>query len=304
MILEFDKKGAEWVVVAYLSQDPRMIDIIESGKKPHLETGHSITQVPKDLIEKEQNLVGHSTDPDTIRKGRDSIILKEGTVKGWETLTKDGWKSYKYLPRNMTIYQMGKKANHGLNYRQSHIGFSEAHEMTQTEAKPIVDAYSQDIYTKLPDWWSSIEEELRTQKRVLYNCAPFRRKRYFMDQWGSHMIREAIAYKPQSTVADITLSAMRQIYQDNSPLMWHVDFLGQVHDSIVLQYPTDDIPRLAAACIKICEYLEPSLITEQGRQFNISTELKIGPDWSHESMREVTLDPDKLEDNLREAING
>ena len=32
MLLEFDLAGAEWVVVAYLSGDERMIDVVESGK--------------------------------------------------------------------------------------------------------------------------------------------------------------------------------------------------------------------------------------------------------------------------------
>ena len=52
VLIELDKAGAEWVVVAYLAGDARMIEICESGRSPHPITGSYITGIPVELIEK------------------------------------------------------------------------------------------------------------------------------------------------------------------------------------------------------------------------------------------------------------
>jgi len=72
--MEFDKAGAEWIVVAYLTGDARMIDVVESGKSPHIVTGHYMTGLPEDIIEKEAKLVGHHTDPSIIADINSSIV--------------------------------------------------------------------------------------------------------------------------------------------------------------------------------------------------------------------------------------
>ena len=64
MLAEFDLAGAERVVVAYLADDANMISVVESGKSPHVATGALISGAPKELIEREDKLLKHMTDPD------------------------------------------------------------------------------------------------------------------------------------------------------------------------------------------------------------------------------------------------
>jgi hypothetical protein len=83
--------------------------------------------------------------------------------------------------------------------------------------------------------------------------------------------------------------------------MKYVDILGQVHDSVLIQYPIDRIEHMAEACVQIKKYLEIP-ITIGGREFTIPTDVKIGKDWGE--MLEVKLVPDKglMYANLLEGI--
>ena len=115
MLLEFDLAGAEWVIVAYLSGDKNMLETVHSGESPHVCTGHLMTRVPKALIEKEQKFLSSATDPDLIAEMRRQHIPE---------LFDDP--TY-FLPRTMTIRQMGKKSNHGLNYNLKYRHFALNH---------------------------------------------------------------------------------------------------------------------------------------------------------------------------------
>ena len=95
ILMEFDKSGAEWVVVAYASGDGQMIDVVKGDESPHSKTGMLISGAPIELVEMENKLVEHHTDPDTIRTIRSESLaaLLEGDY---------------FLPRSMSIRQAGK----------------------------------------------------------------------------------------------------------------------------------------------------------------------------------------------------
>ncbi len=46
ILCEFDKAGAEWVVVAYEAGDQKMIDVVNSSESPHAITGQYISNAP------------------------------------------------------------------------------------------------------------------------------------------------------------------------------------------------------------------------------------------------------------------
>lgn len=66
VFVEFDLAGAEWVVTAYLSRDPNMIDVVESGKSPHVVTGALIMGGSEKLVLRDHELIGALTDADSI----------------------------------------------------------------------------------------------------------------------------------------------------------------------------------------------------------------------------------------------
>lgn len=272
LLMEFDKAGAEWVVVAYLSGDPRMIEVIESGKSPHVVTGHYMTGVPEDLILKENKIVDKNTDPDTIEE-----LRHQSCPEIFELATK-------FLPRTMSVRQAGKKSNHGLNYAMRYKRFALENEVEEREAKIMVDLYNKEAYPGLPKWHERIRRELRDNDRTLYNL--FGSKVRLLEEWGDDLFNAAYSYKPQSTIGETVNLAICDLYDDTSPEFLLADLLTQTHDSATVQYPLV-FDKMATFAHKFARtYMEPEMETE-GRKFKIGTDLKVGLNWGH--MLEVPL---------------
>ena len=260
VMIEVDKAGAEWVVVAYLSGDPNMIRIVEEGLDPHAATANLMFNVPIELIQEENKLIGHETDPGRIAKLREKL---------------PGLEVARFLPRNMSLRQAGKKSNHGLNYGEGPRMFALQNEIPEFEAKRLVDLYHAAYPNIRNVWHRRIQNEMRSG-RVLINF--FGRKRRFLDKLGDQLFKAAYAHEPQSTVSDNLNVGMVHIYNDRSPEMLDLELLAQVHDSLLSQYPLADIGRLAACIAKQCKHMNIP-ITIRGRTFTIKTDVKVGLNW-------------------------
>src|SRR3990167_2586341 len=57
ILIELDKRQAEWVVVAFSSGDANMMRVIKEGKDPHAYTGSLMTGLPEELIIMEDKLI-------------------------------------------------------------------------------------------------------------------------------------------------------------------------------------------------------------------------------------------------------
>lgn len=283
MLLEFDKAGAEWFIVAFMAGDERMIDVFNSGKSPHLVTGCLITGASEELVLREHKLLGTMTDPTEIEKIRRSELPE---IYEAELL---------FLPRIFSIRQCAKKSNHGLNYYMQKRRFSEETEMEERDCGRIIDLYTHHAYPGIPLWWESVKRDLRNNNRTLYNC--FGRKRRFLEQWGDELFKQAYAHLPQSTNVDAVNRAMVLSYRDDW-LMATLDLLAQTHDSITFQGLTNDWKRLAQACVKVDDYMSPEM-EYSGRKFRLQTELKIGRSWGSQKVVSLTRDIDKLAKDLR-----
>ena len=290
IFVEFDKAGAEWVVVAYLAGDARMIEICQSGRSPHPITGHYMTGAPIELIEKEarKEYIGMMNDPVEIERIRREKLP--------ELFGPDVF----FLPRGMSIRQCGKKSNHGLNYMEGPAQFALMNEMDESEARKIVNAYSHDVYPGVSLWWEAIKRQLR-KDRTLENC--FGRKRTFLDRWDNNLIKSAVSFIPQSTVSDMVVDGMIKSYND--PEISSCWSLGaNVYDSLLFQVDFSDYKRLAAQCIKVgldfmnaeCEY--------GGRSFRIGTDLKIGRSWGKMIELKLTKDVDKVAADITKILAG
>lgn len=259
-LAEFDKRQAEWVETAFLSGDANMMEVIEKGLDAHVRTAQLMYGAPVELIEKEAKIIGNSTD---------ETWIKEQRLKYCPEV-------FKYSPPvNMSMRQAGKKSNHGFNYDLSPIGFSDANQMPLDDSKRCYAGYHKS-YPGIRLWYKRTVEELQTKGRTLETF--FGRKRWFGDRWADDMWKAAYAYRPQSTVADLVNLGLIALYKDQKDYMQYVDILGQVHDSILVQYPLNKIEEFGKAAVMIKKYLEP-IITYGGRSHVIATDLKVGPDW-------------------------
>ena len=261
---EVDKRQAEWVVVAYLTGDANMLQVIEEGRDTHVHTASLMFNVEPEVVEYEDKLVGNNTDPDLIAKIRDEdSILARFTPA---------------LPRTMSGRQCGKKSNHGLNYDEGPNKFALINEMDQREATRIIEMYHR-IYPGIRVWYESIKRQLQ-RERSLTNC--FGRKVRFMDAWGPDLWKAAYSMLPQSSVVDSLNKGLVKINHDSYICQtMEIDLLAQVHDSILLQVPitcmtnTDLFPGVRD---RVYDYVSPEL-TYNGRKFQIATDMKVGLNW-------------------------
>lgn len=290
LLMEFDKAGAEWVVVAYASGDPRMIEVLSTpGRSPHTTTGALIAGCSEELVAKENKIVGSNTDPTLIEE-----LRREKCPEVYDLC--------RFLPRNMSIRQCGKKSNHGINYDMGPREFSEFSELDEASCKRVIQLYKYEAYTHVPLWHQSIQRELKENGRVLTNC--FGHKRRFLDRWDNMLFKAAYAYIPQSTVVGMVNRAMRLFTADESKDLADFQLLAQVHDSLVFNSPVlTDFKSVARGAVKIAlDYMNPELVYSD-RPFRIGTDMKVGLNWSSNHMIgvELTRDIDKLAKDLRVA---
>jgi DNA polymerase I-like protein with 3'-5' exonuclease and polymerase domains len=262
LFYSFDLRQAEWIVCAFFGQDGNMMRVYEEGKDPHVWTGYLISGVPEDLIRNEAKIVGHETN---------SLLIEEKRRKEMPELFQEGnW----FLPRTMSIRQMGKKANHGLNLDESAEGFALVYEIEYSESRRIYAGYHNG-YPGIQKGMHSYVQDCLRKDRILKNC--FGEKRHFRDAWGRDLFREAYAFVPQSTVVHITDNAMILAYEDASSHMRDVELMQEVHDSLTCQYPVGDWKSTAKMIDTMRRLMSPTC-AYWGRDFTIGVDLKVGTD--------------------------
>lgn len=279
VLMEFDKAGAEWVVVAFLANDPNMLAVVRSGESPHVATGHLITSASKELIILEDKILDKTTDPDELLRVRSSVPELAPLL------------DLPFLPRSMTVRQAGKKSNHGLNYDMKYRRFALENEIPEADAQMMVDLYNTVAYPGVPEWHKRTRDELHANGRVLTNCFG-RKSGRLMGEVGHELYAKAYSFVPQSTVGDIVNRAIFAAYESDTSYFRMADLLTQTHDSATYQYPINDILGMATFAVRFAygeEFLNPEL-TYGEHKFHIGTDLKIGLDWGH--MHKVKLSED------------
>ena len=287
MFIELDLAGAEWIVVAYLCRDEKMLEVAKSGKSPHVVTGSLISGVSEELVEKDEKLTKHLKEPAEIMAVRKSELPEIFTGH--------------YVPRTMSIRQAGKKSNHSADYRITAPTFSLTQEIEMNDAKRIIESYTchslshgqpghscgNVAYPRIRDWWDETDHKVKTT-RVLTNC--FGQKVQFMGQINHDTFKQAYAFVPQSTVVAITNRAMPLILADESPAFEPLHLVAQVHDSLLIDYLSEDCLAMATAVHRIAfDYMRPEL--NYGEPFKLNVTGKVGMSWG--SLKEISI-PDNI----------
>ena len=291
LLVELDKAQAEWIVVAYYSGDARMIEVIEKDLDPHTRTGHFITDVSMELIEEENEIIGHETNPDIIEEMRQDQIHEIIDLRGRGL----------FIPRTMSIRQCGKKSNHGLNYGMGYKRFAFEYDVSESESKTITNRYHQAYPGIKGSYHSGIQYLLSKNNRIIENC--FGRKRQFLKAWNFQLFNQAYDYIAQSTVADLVNRSLTKIYHDPDLFMDKIEFLAQVHDSILFQYPIKDLQDFARAVFRCRDHLNPTM-HYSGRDFTIKTDMKIGLNWRDMKGIEIGSSIDRLAKRISTIHRG
>ncbi len=131
--------------------------------------------------------------------------------------------------------QLGKTLVHAANYGVGARTFGAHIGKSQIQAQQLLNQYHA-MYPCIKLWHRQVEEQLRKTRTLR---TPLGRARTFFNRWSPQLLREAIAYVPQSTVSDLLNHGLTRAW-DALPQGWEI--LMQVHDSVLLQVPKDADP--------------------------------------------------------------
>lgn len=150
----------------------------------------------------------------------------------------------------------------------------------------------------------AIERLHRYVERTLYEEGKLtgllgRRRHFFGRLNDASTIREAVAYLGQNATSDELNSGLVRVWQqayhaEESMAVpdWtgHVQFLAQVHDSILFQYPEDLEDQIIPAVLNdLVQHIDIN-----GRDFYVPAEAMVGWNWSKRPKDKPELNPDGL----------
>jgi len=174
--------------------------------------------------------------------------------------------------------QLAKTLIHASNYGIGARTFSRLIGQSEVRARELLNQYYAH-YPRIKLWHKQVEDMLR-KSRVL--VTPFNRKRMFFGRWSQDLLRDAIAYVPQSTVSDVLNMGLVNAY-NALPQDW--EMMLQVHDSVLMQVPDETDPMHIFRFIK--HYFEFPFDVSVGEALVIPVEIKTGKVWS--DMKELKL---------------
>jgi len=184
--------------------------------------------------------------------------------------------------RHYTYRFMCKKLGHGSNYGGRPATLAQQAKLPE----PVVIVFQPKYFRAFPAhirWQTWTEDQLR---RVGYLVSLTGRKRWFFGRRNdSSTLREAIAYDPQGSLADIVNHAMLRIWRNRTAII-----MMQDHDALTFMYPeeTED---------EVIPILQQELIQEiplkNGRVLSIPYDCKVG--WNKGDFN-AEANPDGLKD--------
>lgn len=157
--------------------------------------------------------------------------------------------------RYKTERQLAKNFVHGTNYGGKEKTMAAVCGISVADCARLQKRWF-DLHPGIKRWHDRVERALQT-RRFITNAFGYRR--YYFDRVDT-ILPEALAWIPQSTVANVTARMQHNIERADIG----VDLLIQVHDSLVGQYLTYQergvLPRLHKECLITIPYPDPLII--------------------------------------------
>lgn len=139
------------------------------------------------------------------------------------------------------------------------------------KARDLIDKYFM-LYPEIKEvFWKGVEKELRFTRTL---NTPFGRKRMFFGRWDDKLLNEAYSYIPQSTIGDLCNKGVVRCFNEIEQT-GEGQLLLQVHDSILMQCPIDQVQKVAHLMGEAMN----NPFEMNGRQVIIPTDVKVGLNW-------------------------
>lgn len=263
-LIQVDQAGAEALVVAYLCKHGKFRDLFLNKIKSH-------TFVALHLFADYWRDNGISE----VMEIKDLPIPFLGALPRMKAISN--------IIKNdkNPFYFIGKKTCHSANYMMQGNTFAKdvlkesggKVRLSQQQAERFLNMYHS-LFPEIRAWQVWTEQTL-SKSHLLRNLQGFPRE--FTGAWTDSLIREAVAFVPQSTVGTITNIAVTRMqeYIENNNLDW--DILGNCHDSYLLQAPVAEVNTCAR---KGKEFMEQNLMSPRGEAFKMKSEVGVGSNWS------------------------
>lgn len=185
--------------------------------------------------------------------------------------------------RDMSYRDIAKRLGHGTNYQGTPRTMA-AHAKVQIS---LIENFQQKYFGAFPvikEWHKWVKRQLANEYQITTLLG---RRRYFFGRpEEATTIREAVAYEPQSMTADFINQGMLRLWRLNK-----VQFLNQVHDSILFQFPVleeETIIPLALATV------QSTIILKQNRSFTMPGDAKVGWNWGDYNKKKPEENPNGL----------
>jgi DNA polymerase-1 len=183
--------------------------------------------------------------------------------------------AYENVPNPRRLF--AKKHVHAFNYGEGEWTFARRARIARAIAASIRNGYL-DRFPKIKAWHLQIQRELGKSRTM---TTPMGRKRTFFGLWGDQLFREAYAFVPQSTVADVlnlaTIRLYNITYAGKYATFIKPQLMLQNHDAFVVQCHNDLISIDQTILIIKEAFAIPIYIN--GKTFTIPIEMKMGKSW-------------------------
>ncbi len=170
--------------------------------------------------------------------------------------------------RSYSFRDIGKRAGHGSNY----YGKPPAMAKHLKVHKEIVETFQNAYFSAFPGiplWHQQTKLKLQTTGQI--RTAFGRRRCFFGRLTDDSTLREAIAFEPQSTVADCLNTALARM-----PVLDSINLLAQIHDAILFEYPAKDETKILNQALKLMSVEIPY----KDKILIIPSEVKVGWNWA------------------------
>lgn len=243
--LQFDLKQAESVIVAYISGDKNYIEACKSGD-PHTFVCELVwPELPWDQA--------------NSKKARREIAER------------------KYY-RDYSYRDLAKRGGHGSNYGgtppvlQIHLKIERA----------VAETFQSKYFKRFPGirlWHGKVMQQLASTRQL---TTALGRRRFFPGRPSdSSVIKEAIAYEPQSVIGDYLNYGLYRVWHKLDFLEQRLQVVGQVHDSILVEF--DPTIEDEAALINEIQSLMAFEIVINGHSVVIHTDAVSGWNWGKQA---------------------
>lgn len=217
----------------------------------------------------------------------DTELLTKLRTPGFKIHSWTGGNIFK-LPMEKVVkdsppYVLGKMARHALNYGMQWMTFMRNVNADADKTGVSIDAKTAKLicagfHALHPSlekvWWRNVQTQLQTTG-ALTTCFGRRRTFFGRDRmsWLSETHREAIAFEPQSTVADLLNRGLMRWWERYEGKIGQL--LAQIHDAVLIQVPAGRAgvaERLLRSCLE-------ETITVHGIDIRIPVDVTVSEHW-------------------------